>query len=359
MIIRDFSLNNNSYSVEIGYDFIKSRLSDLSSANAIYIISSNVREQVINFINNDFVIIVDDGEQCKDLDFAFSLIKKILLYPINKSTSLIVIGGGSLLDLGGFLASILLRGINLLSIPTTLLAQADSSVGGKVGLNSEVFGKNMIGAFYLPKKIYCDVSFLESLNNSDYISGYAEIFKHALINDVNFLDFLFSTVDKFLLRDADHLSYLLDKSIYIKHEIIEDDFYDVCSKRALLNFGHSFAHALEAASLYSLRHGHAVSVGIVLAAELSYIEGLITKENLLMIKDHLKEVGLPVSIEQVKQFLPFRSASDIISYMLKDKKNNNGKINLILLKKLGKAFVFNDYSYDKLFNFIEKKYDNN
>ena len=240
----------------------------------------------------------------------------------------------SLGDLSAFIANLTKRGLNFVNIPTTLLAQVDASIGGKTGVNTDQ-GKNLIGTFYQPNFVLNDTSILKTLPQREMISGYGEILKHSLIFDKNFFLWLFKNGKKIVDRKNNlNLKKAIIKSCKIKSEIVNKDEKEK-NLRMILNFGHTFAHGFERAKNYSkkLNHGESVLLGMILASEISNKKKLLPLKELLLIKKHYINLKLPMNIK--KKFKK-REIKKIVYFMKKDKKNIDEKINLILLKKIGK-----------------------
>ena len=265
---------------------------------------------------------------------------------------MISIGGGITGDISGFAASIFKRGIQFVNIPTTLLAQVDSSIGGKTGINSK-FGKNLIGAFYQPNLVISDIDFLQSLPKRELVCGYGEILKHSLIADKKFNDFLNLNGSKVLDLKTPFIQKSIYKSCLIKKNIIQVDEKEN-GLRKILNFGHTFAHAYEAAAGYSkkLNHGEAVILGIFSASYFSYKNNLLSKKDFNSIINHLKKLNLP---NDINKFFNKKSLNKIIFFMKKDKKNTNKKINLVLLKKIGKPIYNLNFNEKKIISFMKNR----
>ena len=275
----------------------------------------------------------------KDIKTINKIVTVLLKNKISRNDAIFALGGGVIGDLSGFLASITLRGIKLVHFPTTLLAQVDSSIGGKTGVNSS-YGKNLIGTFYQPNLVICDTIFLSTLPKRELISGYAEVIKYGIINDKNFFNWLNKNTKKILNNNSFEMIKAIKKSIEIKKEFIIEDEKDLNNKRALLNFGHTFAHSLESCTKYSkiLLHGEAVSIGICMASKLSNILGFLSLTNYLKIKNIFYNFGLPIDLVFLKKIKIQKK--QILKNMTYDKKNLNGKLNFILCRDIGKAFVY-------------------
>ena len=275
------------------------------------------------------------SERTKSLRVANKIIEQLLKDNFNRSDCVIALGGGILGDLSGFISSLAKRGLKFINIPTTLLAQADASIGGKTGINSYQ-GKNLIGTYYHPDFILSDVSILKSLPQREIISGYSEILKHSIILDRKFFFWLFKNGKKIINeKNNAFLKKAIVKSCKIKCKVINKDEKEK-DLRMILNFGHTFAHGFEGAKNFSnkLNHGEAVLLGMMIASELSNKKKKLPLKDLLLIKKHYFNLKLPMFITKIFKKSEIKK---IIYFMKKDKKNVNQKINLILLNKIGKT----------------------
>ena len=294
-----------------------------------YLIAGLPKEKNINIIS------IHAGEKIKSISYFSAISSKLFKLNIDRSSTIIAIGGGTIGDLSGFIASTILRGVRFILIPTTLLAQVDSSIGGKNGINTS-FGKNLIGTFLQPELVIVDPSVLFTLSKREIRSGYSEILKHALIKDKIFYKWLNINCERVINLNSRFITKAIIKSIKIKAFFVENDEKEKLiddSSRAMLNFGHTFGHALELMNKYNskLSHGEAVSIGMALASKLSNKLDLISIKEYDDIILHLKKVKLPFSYKRINDDL-------LYELMLSDKKNSNNKINLILLKKIGKGY---------------------
>ena len=285
------------------------------------------------------VITLKPGEKTKDFSNLHNLCEEILAHGVDRKSLIIAFGGGVIGDLSGFVASIVLRGIDFIQIPTTLLAAVDSSVGGKTAINS-VYGKNLIGSFYQPKLVFCDLQFLETLPKREFLSGYGEVIKYGLIKDRQFFDYLENNWQKILAKDIEALKTIIAKSCNIKAEIVSLDEKEN-NLRAILNFGHTFGHVFEAETNYSdeIIHGEAVAIGMVLAAKMSIELNLLEASKLARIESHLKNVGLIISHKNIRQNWDI---GHLISHLYKDKKVENGNLTFILLNEIGSPLIKKD-----------------
>ena len=274
-------------------------------------------------------------EKTKSLKVAEKIIEFLLKNNFNRSDCIIAFGGGILGDLSAFISSLIKRGVKFINIPTTLLAQADASIGGKTGINSS-HGKNLIGTFYQPDFVLIDISMLNSLSRREMISGYSEILKHSLIIDKKFFLWLSKNAKKIINnKDTNLLTMAIMKSCKIKSQIVSKDEKEQ-NLRMMLNFGHTFAHGFEGVKNFSnkLNHGEAVLLGMMVASQLSYKKKILSLKDLIVLKKHYLSLNLPMNIK--KKFKK-KEINNIIYFMKNDKKNLGEKINLILIKKIGKT----------------------
>ena len=293
------------------------------------------------------------NEKTKSLKVANKIIEQLLKDNFNRSDCIIAFGGGVLGDLSAFISNLTKRGLKFINIPTTLLAQVDASIGGKTGINTNQ-GKNLIGTYYQPDFVLSDVSTLNSLPQREMISGYGEILKHSLILDRKFFFWLTKNGKKIInKKNSNTLINTISKSCKIKNRIVSKDEKEK-SLRMILNFGHTFAHGFEKAKNYSkkLNHGEAVLLGMLVASELSNKKKLLSFKELSLIKKHYLELKLSSNINKVFKKSEIKK---IVYFMKKDKKNVSEKINLILLKKIGKTtkpkeITLMDYEIVKFLN---------
>jgi 3-dehydroquinate synthase len=285
-------------------------------------------------------IILPDGEQYKNAVSLNTIYDELLSSRCERNTPLIALGGGVIGDLTGFAAASYLRGVPFIQIPTTLLAQVDSSVGGKTGINHPL-GKNMIGAFYQPQVVIADVDTLNTLPDKELRAGIAEVIKYGLIRDLPFLEWLEDNMEKLLQRDAEALQYAIVRSCQNKAEVVGADERE-SGERALLNLGHTFGHAIENAMGYGVwLHGEAVAAGSVMAADLSRRLGWLTEQDVERIKTLFAKAGLPTQG-------PRLGTEKYLQLMGLDKKVAAGKIRFVLLKSLGQAVITDNVPNDLL-----------
>tara|TARA_Y100000590_G_C15660050_1_gene992241 strand:+ start:433 stop:1539 length:1107 start_codon:yes stop_codon:yes gene_type:complete len=271
------------------------------------------------------------------------ILEKLFKYKFNRNDCIISFGGGITGDVSGFAASIFKRGIKFINIPTTLLAQVDSSIGGKTGINN-IHGKNLIGSFLQPDLVISDVSMLDSLPKRDLTCGYGEILKHSIISDIKIFKYLKKNYSNILKLKTPFIEKTIADSCKIKRNIVQKDEKEK-NLRKTLNLGHTFAHAYEATLAFSkkLNHGEAVILGIISSAKFSLENNILNKKDYDQIIKHINLLNLPMNLNY---YFKKKDINTIIRYMILDKKNNSSKINLILIKKIGKVIL--DLKFDKL-----------
>ena len=280
-------------------------------------------------------IVLPDGERYKNLDTLNLIFDQLLAARHNRTTTLIALGGGVTGDMTGFAAACYQRGVEFIQVPTTLLAMVDSSVGGKTGVN-HALGKNMIGAFYQPNCVLADTDLLKTLPERELSAGIAEVIKYGLISDYDFFVWLEQNMEKLLAKDEAALAYAIDRSCQNKASVVARDEREG-GIRAILNFGHTFGHAIETAQGYGVwLHGEAVAAGMVMAADLSQRMGMISKDDLNRLVSMLKKAKLPVIAPDTM------TSDDFIALMSVDKKVLDGRLRLVLLQSMGEAVVTSD-----------------
>ena len=279
-------------------------------------------------------IVLPDGEVYKNWETLNLIFDALLSNRCERKTTLIALGGGVIGDLTGFAAATYLRGVPFIQVPTTLLAQVDSSVGGKTGINHPL-GKNMVGAFYQPRLVLADISTLSTLPDRELSAGLAEVIKYGLIRDLPFFEWLEQHIEKLMCRDATALSYAIKRSCENKAEVVAADEHE-SGQRALLNLGHTFGHAIEAGMGYgNWLHGEAVAAGTMLAADVSRRMGWLDDSAFYRTRNLFTKAGLPV-------IAPDLGADTYLELMGLDKKVEGGKIRFILLKRIGEAMITGD-----------------
>ena len=289
-------------------------------------------------------MVLTPGEATKSFENVQRVSEWMLENNLNRNSFVFAIGGGVIGDLGGFCASIAIRGVPYVQVPTSLLAQVDSSVGGKTGINTPQ-GKNLIGSFYQPVSVLADLDVLKTLPKRELLAGYAEVVKYGLINDLPFFEWLEQNGQSICDLDFAALSYAIDVCCKSKAAIVEADEKEH-GTRALLNLGHTFGHALETAAGYngSLLHGEGVSIGIILAYELSRAMGLCGQDTIARVEEHFQSVGLPTRVDQIPNFKT--DIESLMTTMRRDKKARSGKMVFILSNGIGDTFVSKDVEED-------------
>jgi len=343
------NLANDSYDIHIGYGLLQildHYLSDLLHQRVTIITESNVAELHLTRLTEPLdqvgikweVIILEPGEKSKSLTVVHEVVEKLLSLQIERKDLLIAFGGGVIGDLAGFVASIVLRGIEYVQIPTTLLAQVDSAIGGKTGINSKQ-GKNLIGSFKQPKLVLNDLELITTLPARQYWAGYGEVLKYGLICDRDFFDWLETNSNQIKEMEIETIMKMVQKSCQIKSTIVEEDEKELGNQRTLLNLGHTFGHAFETLTDYTncLLHGEAVTIGCNLAFQLSAESKFCPKEDVERLTDHMRSFQLVHSPNQIKYNLP--TAQMLMKAMKKDKKVMNGVLRFVLVRGIGEAFV--------------------
>ena len=284
------------------------------------------------------------GEKTKSFKHAQEVCTWMLAGGTNRDSLVLAIGGGVIGDLTGFCASIVMRGVPYVQVPTTLLSQVDSSVGGKTGINTAE-GKNLIGSFYQPTAVIADIETLETLPRRELLAGYAEVVKYGLIEDAGFFTWLETNGTRVCNLDQDAVSHVLEASCKAKARVVQADELEH-GRRALLNLGHTFGHALESEAGYNgaLLHGEAVSIGIVMAFDLSYRMGMCSQADVERVEQHLSAMGLPTRAAAIEDLNT--SVDALVAAMGHDKKIKNGKLTFVLVSGIGEAFLSDDVASD-------------
>ena len=345
-------LGDRSYPIYIGSGLIHQPellTSHIRGHSALIVTNTTVAPLYLNAIENSLnsagirynSIKLDDGEQYKTIESVMAIIEILLTERHDRQTTLIALGGGVVGDIAGFTASIYQRGVHFIQVPTTLLSQVDSSVGGKTGVNHPL-GKNMIGAFYQPQCVIADTSTLSTLPDRELSAGLAEVIKYGLIYDASFFSWLEQNISGLMQKDNSLLAEAILVSCQTKAEIVQQDERE-SGIRAILNLGHTFGHAIETTMGYgNWLHGEAVATGMVMACDLSLRQGWIDDGVRQRCISLLKKCSLPVSPP------PDMGIDQYMDAMAIDKKTVNGTIKFILLEALGKAIVTSDYDPELL-----------
>ena len=299
------------------------------------------------------VEVLPAGEATKSWKMLEKLTDALLAYGVERNDTLVALGGGVIGDLVGFAASILKRGCRFVQVPTTLLAQVDSSVGGKTAINSKA-GKNLIGAFYQPAHVLIDPTTLDSLNPRELRAGYAEVIKYGLIDDPAFFAWCEANGGKLLSGDPDARLHAITTSVTAKARIVGEDERETSGRRALLNLGHTFGHALEAETGFSdrLLHGEAVAAGMALAFRFSAAEGLCSAEEAARVTTHIATAGLPATLQAAGLDA---TGQTLVAHMMHDKKMEGGQLPFLLAHGIGQTFLDRKVDLAKVEAFLDKE----
>lgn len=279
------------------------------------------------------------GEPNKNLDTVENLYEFLILNQFERKDMIIALGGGVTGDLAGYAAATYLRGISFIQMPTTLLSQVDSSIGGKTGVDFRSY-KNMVGAFHQPSLVYINLNTLTTLTDEQYCEGMGEIIKHGLIRDASYYRMLEEKMNQIMMRDLDVCREMIAASCNIKRKVVENDPREK-GERALLNFGHTLGHAVEKVCNFRLLHGECVALGCVAASWISWQRGLISEADYRNIRSVIASAELPVQIDQI-------NVSEVMEAIRHDKKMEAGKIKFILLREIGNAFVDRSVSMEEM-----------
>ena len=337
-------------SILIKKNYISKFINNIAKENekVFCILDKKVRLSITRSKNIKIISILC-GEKIKTFDGYKDLTEKLIKNGVNRKSVVIAIGGGTLGDLAGFVASTVLRGLDFYLIPTTLLSQVDSSIGGKNGINTP-YGKNLLGTFYQPKEVLIDISTLKSLPKKEIKAGYSEIIKHALIKDYSFFCWLDKNAHKLLKLNKSILEKAIYKSIMIKLFYVNKDEREFLlnnNSRAMLNFGHTIGHAIESHYNYKkFNHGEAISIGMITEAKISNFLGLLSSEELKKIITHFKKCRLKIYDNILRDKL-------LINKLNKDKKNFQNKINFSLIDKIGSSIFYKKLDQNKVYKILQ------
>ncbi|CDO40968.1 3-dehydroquinate synthase [Bartonella henselae] len=333
--------------------FHQTRLAIVTDTNVASIHLEILQKELTKNKIHTVPIIVEAGEQSKSFSTLQTVIDKILAARLERGDCVIAFGGGVIGDLGGFAASIIRRGMNFIQMPTTLLAQIDSSVGGKTGINSQ-YGKNLIGTFYQPQCVITDTDLLDTLPAREFRAGYAEMVKYGLINQPDFFEWLEKNGQKVFSNGPTRIQAIV-RSCQFKADIVARDEYET-GERALLNLGHTFGHMLETATAYDpnrLIHGEAVAIGMILAHQFSAQLNLISPTLIQRIKTHFKAMRLPTQLKDIPGKLP--NAETLMTFIAQDKKVSQNDLTFILIRGLGQSFIAKNVPREAVLTFLEQK----
>lgn len=332
---------------EDGDSLLKKRnLCVITDRNVDALFGAEIKELLQGICKELSFYVFSAGEEHKTLETVSDIYRFLIEKRITRKDMLIALGGGVVGDITGFAAASYLRGIDFVQIPTTLLSQVDSSIGGKTGVDFEQY-KNMVGAFHMPRLVYTNVSALKELDERQFASGFAEVMKHGLIKDRKYYEWLLENIYEIDDREADVLQEMVYKSCVIKKKVVEKDPTEQ-GERALLNFGHTIGHGIEKASDFTLLHGECVALGCIAAANISYKRHLIGEDEYLEIRDMFVPFHLPIALREISF-----TAQEVVENTKSDKKNASGTLRFILLERLGKAVIEETVTEKELLEAVE------
>ncbi len=330
-----------------GFDALRSEIAKLKPSKIMVVTDSNVSELYLKKVYTalegiccalasvEFVA----GEARKNLATVQRLYAACLQNGLDRKSVIIALGGGVVGDMAGFVAASYMRGIRYVQVPTTLLAQTDSSVGGKVGVDFDGY-KNCVGFFKQPNLVYANAETLMTLPKREFAAGMGEVIKYGIIRDIDFLKYIYNNAQAILSLSIPHISHVLEVCCRIKAEIVLEDETEK-GNRALLNFGHTIGHAVESAMDFTLLHGECVALGMIAALEIAKLRGNVTEEEMGVVIQLLEKFSLPTTVSGLGEDI-------VLSYLSKDKKMENGVLKFILPEKMGMANIYTDVTRDEL-----------
>jgi len=368
--------------MRLGGNMIRQDWDDLNiDGNAMVVTDENVAKLYLEHFSGLPHFILPPGEAVKNMENIVKILEAMAAAGLDRKSTVVALGGGVVTDMAGFAASIYMRGINWTAAPTTLMGTVDASHGGKTGVDF-LGGKNLVGAFHQPRLVYCNISTLSTLPQQEFISGLAEVIKYGIIEDKTLLDYLHANGDAVMSRDLDALTHIIQRSIDIKTNIVNQDEKEA-GLRQILNFGHTFGHAIESGLNFIMPHGHCVALGMTCALDYSTRNlgldpadadyaikimenfGLPTRldwggqcQPLPVDVDYaikiMENFGLPTTLRRGAYHAPELSANEIYNLMLRDKKTQNGNLTLITTKKLGTADITKNPTKPQVIKSIER-----
>ena len=356
---------NQKYQIIIGNNILNNiqkllKENSITYNQSLVVVDKNVPIKLLKKIltslkKKPIIYYFNANEKNKNQKSVNKILSILLKSNFNRNDCLISVGGGITGDVSAFAASIFKRGIKFVNVPTTLLSQVDSSIGGKTGINT-INGKNLIGTFYQPHLVISEIEFLKYLPKREIMCGYGEILKHSLIADKSFFLFLDKNGTNILNLKSPLIENTIYKSCYIKKKVVENDEKEK-NLRKILNFGHTFAHAFEATLGYSkkLNHGEAVLLGIRCVIRFSLLNKILNIREFRLIEKHFNKLNLP---RNINNFLNKGNCNKVLSFMRKDKKNYTNKINLVLIKKIGSPKYGLEFSKKKINSFLKRELAN-
>lgn len=329
------------------FDIINKKLCIITDSKVNGLYCDDVCDALKDKCKQVVVFSFPDGEKSKNLDTVKEIYEFLIQNKFERKDMLLALGGGVVGDITGFVAATYLRGVDFVQIPTTLLAQVDSSVGGKTGVDFNQY-KNMVGAFYMPRLVYMNLAVLRSLDDRQYYAGMAEVMKYGLIKNATFYEWIIDNMYEIHDRDLETLEEMVVKSCTYKKLVVEKDPTEK-GERAILNFGHTIGHAIEKAMNFELLHGECVALGCVAAAYISWKKELLSMDEYYEIRDMFVPFNLPISIDNI-------NPEEILSLTTSDKKMEGNQIKFILLKKVGKAMIDSTVTPEEILEGIKEIY---
>lgn len=329
------------------FEIENKKIAIITDSNVEKLYASEVKELLKDKCKAVYVFSFEAGEKNKNLNTVQDVYRYLIDNKFDRSDLLIALGGGVVGDMCGYVAATYLRGVDFVQVPTTLLSQVDSSIGGKTGVDFDAY-KNMVGAFKMPILVYSNINTLKTLNDQQFASGMGEVLKHGLIKNADYYMWLISNLYEINDREIDCLKELVYNSNIIKKEVVEKDPYEK-GDRALLNFGHTLGHAIEKYMNFTLLHGECVALGCVAAAFISYKRNVLKMEEYYELRDMFVPFNLPITITDI-------DIKEIVKLTKSDKKMKGDHIKFVLLKKIGKAFIADDVTEEEMYDAVKEIY---
>ncbi len=329
------------------FDIENRRAAVIADTNTAALFGDTVKGLLEGHCKKVILHVFQAGEANKTLDTVKEIYKDLIEEQFDRKDLLIALGGGVVGDITGYAAATYLRGIDFIQIPTTLIAQSDSSIGGKTGVDFDGY-KNMVGAFYMPKLVYMNIGALKELDDRQFYAGFAEVMKHGLIKDAAFYEWLLDNMYEIHDRDLEVLEEMIIRSCSVKKLVVEKDPTEK-GDRALLNFGHTIGHAIEKAMKFEMLHGECISLGMVAAAYISWKHNWLSMEEYYEVRDMFVPFNLPISIDAI-------DPEEIVRLTKSDKKMEAGQIKFVLLKKVGKAVIDRNVTEAEILDAVKEIY---
>lgn len=341
---RDFSLLTEELQA---FDVENRRVAVIADTNTARLFGKTVKGLLEGHCRKVILHVFEAGEANKTLDTVKEIYKTLIEEQFDRKDLLLALGGGVVGDITGYAAATYLRGIDFVQIPTTLIAQSDSSIGGKTGVDFDGY-KNMVGAFYMPKLVYMNIGTLKELDDRQFYAGFSEVMKHGLIKDAVFYEWLLENMYEIRDRDPEVLEEMVIRSCGVKKLVVEKDPTEK-GERALLNFGHTIGHAIEKAMHFDMLHGECISLGMVAAAYISWKHNWLSMEEYYEVRDMFVPFQLPISIDAI-------NPEEIVKLTKSDKKMEASQIKFVLLKKIGKAVIDRTVTDEEILEAVKEIY---